>query len=48
MHGDVSREPAAWAVASVEEGTLTEVIYEKAAEGIAKARAARSIPSFRR
>jgi hypothetical protein len=37
VHGEVSREPAAWAAATVEEGALTEVIYEKA-EGIAKVR----------
>jgi len=35
----VSREPAEWTAVSVEEGQLTEVLYEKAkGEGIAKAR----------
>ena len=39
VHGPVSREPAEWAAVSVEEGQLTEVLYEKAkGEGIAKAR----------
>jgi len=37
VHGAVSREPATWLPATVEEGLLTEVIYEKAqGEGIAK------------
>ena len=39
VHGPVSREPAEWTAVSVEEGQLTEVLYEKAkGEGIAKAR----------
>ena len=39
VHGPVSREPAQWTAVAVEEGQLTEVIYEKAnGEGIAKAR----------
>jgi hypothetical protein len=37
VHGPVSREPASWTDVAVEEGQLTEVIYQKAdGEGIAK------------
>jgi hypothetical protein len=37
VHGAVSREPASWTAVTVEEGQLTEVIYQKAnGEGIAK------------
>lgn len=39
VHGAVSRKPAVWVSAAVEEGSLTEVLYEKTqGEGIAKAR----------
>jgi hypothetical protein len=45
VHGPVSREPAQWTAVAVEEGPLTEVIYEKAnGEGIAKARRGGAVP----
>jgi hypothetical protein len=37
VHGRVSTEPAVWVGATVEEGLLTEVLYEKSqGEGMAK------------
>ena len=36
MHGPVSREAGSWEPALVEEGELTEVLYEKLKEGVAK------------
>jgi len=46
VHGPVSREAAEWTAVAVEEGQLTEVLYEKAnGEGIAKARHARRLAS---
>jgi len=38
VHGTVSRTEPLWCPATVEEGPLADVVYEKAAEGIARVR----------